>query len=78
MKIISCKEAKALALKRYFTGKPCKRGHVSVASMLSTLNDSTLESCPRTRAISLDARYPRLPHARIQATSSKLKRDVVS
>lgn len=27
-KIISRKEAKAQGLKRYFTGKPCKRGHV--------------------------------------------------
>lgn len=28
MKIITRKEAKALGLKRYFTGKPCKRGHI--------------------------------------------------
>lgn len=27
MEIISCKEAKLLGLSRYFTGKPCKRGH---------------------------------------------------
>jgi hypothetical protein len=27
--IISRAEAKALGLKRYFTGKPCKRGHVT-------------------------------------------------
>jgi len=29
MEIISCKDAKAKGLKRYFTGKPCKRGHVA-------------------------------------------------
>tara|TARA_R110002020_G_scaffold475356_1_gene709740 strand:+ start:2837 stop:3448 length:612 start_codon:yes stop_codon:yes gene_type:complete len=29
MKIISRKEAKALGLKYYFTGKPCKQGHTS-------------------------------------------------
>ena len=29
MKIISKSEAKELGLKRYFTGKPCKHGHVS-------------------------------------------------
>jgi hypothetical protein len=29
MKIISRKQAKAKALKRYFTGEPCKRGHVA-------------------------------------------------
>lgn len=29
MNIISCKEAKAQGLKRYFTGKPCKRGHIA-------------------------------------------------
>ena len=29
MKLISRKEAKAAGLKRYFTGKPCKRGHVA-------------------------------------------------
>jgi hypothetical protein len=28
MKIISYQEAKALELKRYFTGKSCKRGHI--------------------------------------------------
>lgn len=29
MKIISRKEAKELGLKKYFTGKPCKRGHIA-------------------------------------------------
>lgn len=29
MEIISCKDAKAKGLTRYFTGKPCKRGHVA-------------------------------------------------
>lgn len=29
MKIISKKDAISLGLKRYFTGKPCKRGHIS-------------------------------------------------
>src|ERR1700761_3086543 len=27
--ITSCAEAKALGLKRYFTGEPCKNGHVA-------------------------------------------------
>jgi hypothetical protein len=29
MEVISCKEAKAKGLARYFTGKPCKRGHIA-------------------------------------------------
>ena len=29
MKIISRKEAKGLGLSRYFTGKPCKHGHIA-------------------------------------------------
>lgn len=29
MDLITRKEAKSRGLKRYFTGKPCKRGHVS-------------------------------------------------
>lgn len=29
MKIITISEARALGLTRYFTGKPCKRGHVA-------------------------------------------------
>ena len=29
MQIISRAEAKAKGLKRYFTGKPCKHGHVA-------------------------------------------------
>ncbi len=28
MDIISCKEAIEKGLKHYFTGKPCKRGHI--------------------------------------------------
>lgn len=32
-KIITKKEAKALGLKRYFTGVPCKKGHVSERSI---------------------------------------------
>jgi hypothetical protein len=32
MKIITRKEALAQGLKRYFTGKPCKRGHVAERS----------------------------------------------
>jgi hypothetical protein len=35
MDIISRKEAKARGLKQYFTGKPCKRGHIS-KRLLST------------------------------------------
>jgi hypothetical protein len=33
--IISCKEAKARGLKRYFTGKPCKRGHIAEQWLLA-------------------------------------------
>lgn len=29
MNIVSCKQAKELGLKRYFTGKPCKHGHLA-------------------------------------------------
>jgi hypothetical protein len=29
MKIVSWKEAKARGLKRYFTGEPCKHGHIA-------------------------------------------------
>lgn len=29
MRIVSCKQARQEGLKRYFTGKPCKRGHVA-------------------------------------------------
>ena len=35
MKIISRKEAKAQGLKRYFTGKPCKYGHVAERTVSS-------------------------------------------
>jgi hypothetical protein len=29
MQIISCKDARSVGLKRYYTGKPCKHGHVA-------------------------------------------------
>jgi hypothetical protein len=35
MKIISWKEAKALGLKRYFTGKPCKHGHICERTVIN-------------------------------------------
>lgn len=34
--IISCKEARLRGLQFYFTGKPCKRGHVSLRRVKST------------------------------------------
>lgn len=53
MKIISRKEAKALGLKRYFTGKPCCRGHVAerytTGNCLDCMKeDSVGRRCPRT------------------------------
>ena len=41
MEIISRKEAKEQGLKRYFTGKPCKRGHISERRV----GDSTCCAC---------------------------------
>lgn len=29
MRVISCKKAKALGRKRYYTGRPCKHGHIA-------------------------------------------------
>lgn len=43
MKIISKSEAKELGLKRYFTGKPCKQGHVAE----KTVSKSTCVECAR-------------------------------
>jgi hypothetical protein len=47
MQAISHAEAKALGLKRYFTGKPCKHGHtderfVSTRTCVTCANDKTL------------------------------------
>ena len=46
MKTISCKEAKAQGLKHYFTGKPCKHGHVD----LRLVSNESCEECGRVRA----------------------------
>jgi len=43
--IISRAEARALGLKRYFTGKPCQRGHVAERGVISL----DCVECVRTR-----------------------------
>lgn len=45
MELISRKEAKALGLSRYFTGKPCSRGHLDERR----LANNTCISCQRIR-----------------------------
>jgi hypothetical protein len=44
MQIISRAEAKAKGLKRYFTGKPCKHGHVAERQVFN----ATCVECERT------------------------------
>jgi len=44
MKIISKTEAKSRGLKRYFTGKPCKRGHVSERYMSGACITCSIEA----------------------------------
>jgi 5-methylcytosine-specific restriction endonuclease McrA len=48
--IISCKEAKELGLTRYFTGKPCKRGHIAQRRV-------SKRSCDECNTISVRERY---------------------
>tara|TARA_R100000687_G_C6400655_1_gene141701 strand:+ start:468 stop:800 length:333 start_codon:yes stop_codon:yes gene_type:complete len=43
MEIISRKDAKAKGLKRYFTGKPCKHGHVAERYVCGPCVDCTSE-----------------------------------
>ena len=43
MQIISRAEAKAKGLKRYFTGKPCKHGHVAERQLFN----ATCVKCQR-------------------------------
>jgi hypothetical protein len=43
MQIISRAEAKAKGLKRYFTGKPCKHGHVAERQV----SNATCVECER-------------------------------
>jgi hypothetical protein len=55
MEVISCKAARAQGLNHYFTGKPCKYGHVSKRHVISR----TCYECTRLRELeryrSLDA-----------------------
>jgi hypothetical protein len=52
MKLVSRKEARELGLKRYYTGIPCKRGHVveRIVSTLACLECHKLKSAARTQA----------------------------
>jgi hypothetical protein len=58
--IITRKEAKALGLKRYFTGKPCRRGHVSEKSTTARgCIECALFNQRRYRAANRDKRLER-------------------
>ena len=52
-KLISHKEAKRRGLTRYFTGKPCKRGHISERR----INNHTCIKCVRETSKGYQARY---------------------
>jgi len=52
MKLINRTEASALGLKRYYTGKPCKHGHV--AERLTTSNSCTVCDSIRKKRWYLD------------------------
>ena len=45
MQIVTLPEARALGLKHYFTGRPCRRGHVS----LRTVTSATCLECERVK-----------------------------
>jgi len=45
MEIMGRKEALALGLKRYFTGKPCKRGHLAQRLLCGRCVACSRESC---------------------------------
>jgi hypothetical protein len=50
MKIITRSEARALGLKRYFTGKPCKHGHVAERNVSGNCTECLRENCFKWRA----------------------------
>jgi 5-methylcytosine-specific restriction endonuclease McrA len=54
VKLISRQDAKALGLKRYFTGRPCKHGHVAEYHVSS----KTCSECNRAKAATFYASDP--------------------
>lgn len=54
MKIISRKEAKAAGLKRYFTRRPCKHGHVAERQV----SDEHCVECKRAKCAAYRAAHP--------------------
>lgn len=67
MEIISRKEAKEKGLKRYFTGKPCKRGHIT-ERMVSTL---TCVACKNERERELYWQDPKAATERTKGWQSR-------
>lgn len=70
MKIISRKEAKSLGLKRYFTGKPCKNGHVDERST----SKSTCLECKRLTYHANKEHYSKKAKSRYQANKEIISR----
>lgn len=72
MKIISKKQAKKLELKRYFTGLPCKNGHISERTVVSS-------NCVECAAIHVRSKeYKQKAKEKIKTPLQKEKRKIQS
>ena len=47
LEIITCQEARSLGLKRYFTGKPCKHGHICERHVTGGCMECARQDCRR-------------------------------
>lgn len=54
MEVVSCKDAKAQGLTRYFTGKPCKHGHIAERLVIN----GTCYECTKLRVSEWQQKNP--------------------
>lgn len=69
VEIISREEARERGLKRYFTGTPCKHGHISERYV----GNRCCASCTLIAAMAYDAAHPDAAKKRIKSASQKNK-----
>ena len=73
IEIISREEAKALGLKRYFTGEPCKRGHIAERTIRGACTKCMLESDRRWRERNPEVRRSRYENNREMICEATLR-----
>jgi hypothetical protein len=76
--ILSRKEAEALGLERYFTGKPCRNGHIAERSVRGVCLECRSEWSAKHRAVQQAAWQAASKNRRLSQRAAQLREDRIN